>query len=87
MTTQIALELPDATVRRLDALVTDGIFENRSQAVQQAIGSLSSAMARTAVDRAFADGFARQPETGGELADATRLAIESIEDEPWERWW
>ncbi len=34
--------------------------------------------------RAFADGFARQPETGGELADATRLAVKSIEDEPWD---
>jgi hypothetical protein len=35
----------------------------------------------------FASGFRRLPDDGAELAEATRLAIEAIEDEPWERWW
>ncbi len=87
MTTQIAVKLPEATVRRLDALVTDGVFENRSQAVRRALDVLVAAAERAAVDHAFAKGFASHPETPEELAEATRLAIESIEEEPWERWW
>ncbi|MDP9452294.1 MAG: hypothetical protein M3P97_02645 [Actinomycetota bacterium] len=37
---------------------------------------------RQLLDAAFAAGYTRTPETDEELADATRLAIEAIEDEP-----
>lgn len=39
------------------------------------------------IDRAFVDGFRQHPERPHELDDARRLAVEPIEDEPWERWW
>jgi hypothetical protein len=47
----------------------------------------TSAEERERIDRAFADGFARCPDTGAELGEATRLAAESIDEEPWQRWW
>jgi hypothetical protein len=31
--------------------------------------------------------MARLPETVEEMADATRLGIDAIHHEPWERWW
>jgi hypothetical protein len=39
------------------------------------------------IDRMYAEGYAAHPETAEELADAERLAIDSIDEEPWERWW
>jgi hypothetical protein len=39
------------------------------------------------VDKRFGDAMARHPETDEEIAEATRLAVDAIHDEPWERWW
>jgi len=39
------------------------------------------------IDRAFAEGFTRHPDSDEDIRRTTRLAIESIEDEPWEKWW
>ncbi len=87
MTTQIAVKLPDELVTAIDRLVDDGRFPNRSAAVRRALDDLVAANERATIDRAFARGFRSVPETEDELADATRLAVESINDEPWEKWW
>lgn len=85
--TQIAVKLPDALVRELDSLVARGRFPNRSSAVRHAIEVIAADERRTAIERAYADGYRRVPESDGELAEAKRLAEGAIEDEPWERWW
>jgi Arc/MetJ-type ribon-helix-helix transcriptional regulator len=87
MTTQIALKLPDELVAELDELVADGSFASRSDAVRHGIEALVRGHERARVDQAFVDGFRRHPESDDELADATRLAVDAINDEPWERWW
>ena len=87
MSTQIAVKLPERLVAQLDRLVADGSFDSRSDAVRHGIEALVLGSERRRIDRAFAEGFRRHPDTGGELADATRLAAEAIDDEPWERWW
>jgi len=87
MTTQIAVKLPDALVAGVDALVGSGAFVSRSEAVRSALHALLRAQARADVDQAYADAYQRMPVTDAELADAVRLGIESVEDEPWERWW
>lgn len=87
MTTQIALKLPDELAKALDDLVERGTYRSRSQAVRVAVEALVRRAAAERVDAAFVEGFSRQPERPEELADATRLAIEAIEDEPWEPWW
>lgn len=87
MTTQIAIKLPEELVEAVDRLVEEGRFESRSDAVRTGIGLVVREADRRRIDQAFAEGFRRAPESAGELADSRRLAIESIEDEPWEPWW
>lgn len=87
MTTQIAVKLPDEVVTKIDALVTQGAFPSRSAAVRRGLEAIVAAHESRAIDRAYEEGFRRQPETDAEIRQAARLAIESIEDEPWEKWW
>lgn len=85
--TQIAVKLPDALVRQLDDLVAQGVFPNRSSAVRHAIEAILARERRAALDRAYAEGYRRLPESETELAEATRLAKRAIDDEPWQKWW
>lgn len=87
MTVQIAVKLPVGLLAEIDRLVSDGAFDNRSQAVRTGLEAVVATGRRAEIDRRYRDAFGRQPETEDELADATRLAIYSIHDEPWERWW
>ncbi|MEX2618833.1 MAG: ribbon-helix-helix domain-containing protein [Egibacteraceae bacterium] len=87
MTRQIALKFPEELAAALDDLVTRGLYRNRSQAVRVAVEALVRRSESERIDAAFVDGFARHPDRPEEIADATRLGIEAIEDEPWERWW
>lgn len=87
MTVQIAVKLPELLVERVDSLVADGTFASRSQLVRRGIELALVSAHRDKIDRAFEEGYKRHPETEQDLADARRLAVESIEEEPWERWW
>lgn len=87
MTTQIAVKLPDRLVDELDALVAHGAFASRSDAVRHGIEALVRADERRRIDLAYAEGFRRVPDRDDEMEDATRLAVESIRDEPWDKWW
>ena len=51
------------------------------------LGDDPAAHERERLQARYREALMRVPETPGELADAGRLAIESIEEEPWERWW
>lgn len=87
MTIQIAVRLEDEAVAMLDRLVADGSFPSRSEAVRTAVEVLVRSRERRRIDEAFAQGFRNRPESDREMAEATRLAIASIDEEPWERWW
>jgi Arc/MetJ-type ribon-helix-helix transcriptional regulator len=87
MSVQIAVKLPDRLVDEIDALVADGAFASRSDAVRHGIEALVRADERRRIDLAFTEGFLRMPERDEEMEDATRLAVESIHDEPWDKWW
>lgn len=87
MTVPIAVKLPDELVAALDRLVAEGVFDSRSSAVRHGVAAVVATSRRLAVDRLYAEGYAREPETEEELRRATRLAVESINDEPWDRWW
>lgn len=84
---QIAVKLPDELLEAVDDLVAAGRFSSRSSAVRAGLSIVVSQAERDVTDRAFAEGFRRHPDTPDELADARRLAVDAIEDEPWERWW
>lgn len=85
--TQIAVKLPDDLVSEVDDLVTMGIFATRSSAVRRALEALVAAQRARAVDQAYEKGYRDLPESREEISEATRLATQSINDEPWERWW
>jgi len=85
--TQIAVKLPEALLRDLDDLVAQGTFPNRSFAVRRAVEALVERRRRDGVDRGFAEGYRRFPESDLEIAQARRLAEQTIHDEPWEKWW
>ncbi|MEZ5121159.1 MAG: hypothetical protein R2736_06235 [Solirubrobacterales bacterium] len=87
MTIQIAVKLPDELVHAIDGLVERGAFPNRSQAVRMGLEAMVAASERQEAEQLYRDAVARVPETEAELDEATRLAIEAIHDEPWERWW
>ena len=42
---------------------------------------------RQEVARAYQQGYRQAPESEDEMAEATRLAVAAIHDEPWARWW
>lgn len=87
MTKQVAVKLPDGLVEQLDQLVQTGVFDSRSQAIRSGLEAIVAARHRDGIDRSYRDVFARIPDTPGEIADATRLAVAAIHEEPWERWW
>lgn len=87
VTKQVAVKLPDELLDDIDRLVERGAFGSRSQAIRSGLEAVVASRRRQEADQRYRDAFARLPETEGELADATRQALESIRDEPWERWW
>lgn len=87
MTIQIAVKLPDELVHEVDRLVDGGAFASRSQAVRSGLEAMVAAKRREEVDRRYEAAMSRFPETDEEMAEATRLAVDSIHEEPWERWW
>ena len=67
--------------------MAEGTFRSRSHAVRAALDGMLRDLTAEQIDRGFSEGFSRYPETPSELAEAERLAIEAIEEEPWEPWW
>jgi Arc/MetJ-type ribon-helix-helix transcriptional regulator len=87
MTSQIALKLPDEILARIDELVGAGRFESRSHVVRAGIDVIIVHEQRRSIDEAYRNGYLANPDTPEEIAEAMRLSIASIEEEPWERWW
>ena len=87
MTTQIAVKLPARLLADVDELVARGRFRSRSDLIRRGIEAMVESSRRESIDRAYREGYARHPEAPEELAEAERLAIESINEEPWDRWW
>lgn len=87
MTVQIAVKLPDGLASELDNLVSRGEFKSRSQVLREGLETILANRERERLRACYREALEREPETSAEVGDATRLAIESIEDEPWERWW
>ncbi|MHB8295536.1 MAG: ribbon-helix-helix domain-containing protein [Acidimicrobiales bacterium] len=87
MTQQIAVKLPDELLAAADHLVGEGIYASRSEVLRTGIEVLVRAHRREEIDDSYRRGYARLPESPGELAEAEILAVQAIKEEPWERWW
>ena len=87
MTTQIAVKLPDDVVAEVDAWVLRGRFTSRSEAFRVALDDMLRHIQRSAIDESIVEGYERHPETATEMADVHRLSVETIDEEPWDKWW
>lgn len=84
---QIAVKLPDLLAGKLDEAVERGDFQSRSEALRNGLEAILAERERARVGALYRAALASRPESSQEMADATRLAKDAIEDEPWERWW
>ena len=80
---QVVARLDNALVAAVDELVTEGIFESRSDAVRQALEFVVDTQRRKRIGEAILEGYRRIPETEEELAWAEAATIAMIEEEPW----
>lgn len=87
MTKQIAVKLPDRLVDEIDRLVEGGAFNSRSQAIRSGLEDMVAGQRREEIARRYRDAATRLPESKNEIDEAMELAINAIDEEPWERWW
>jgi len=87
VSTQIAVRLTEGQLAGLDWIVRHCSLDSRADAVRTALVALERRLRREQIDQEIIDGYARVPETAAEMAEARRLTIESIAEEPWEKWW
>jgi Arc/MetJ-type ribon-helix-helix transcriptional regulator len=87
MTVQIAVKLPPELLEAVDRLVDADRFASRSEIVRAGLQRIIADERAHAIDNAFARGVALHPDSDDDIRRATALATESINDEPWEKWW
>lgn len=87
MSTQNAVRLTDDELQKLDWIVVHCELGSRADGGRAALEALRDRLRREEIGRQITDGYGRMPETEEEIAEAHRLALESIAEEPWERWW
>ena len=83
MSFQIAVRLPEQLAAHLDALVADGRFGTRAEAIRQAVEQLVDGERRRRQGELIAEGYRRVPQSDEEVAAATAAATRSVEEEPW----
>lgn len=83
MTTPVPTRFSDAELAIIDALVDEGVGENRSAVIRQSVHHLADSVRRAAVGEAIAQSYRVHPQTAGddELAMASAMAL--TEAEPW----
>ena len=83
MTVQLVTRVPQELASSVDALVTDGVFASRSDAVRTALDLLIERERRAAVGRAIVSGYTRVPQGADDLSWTTALGAAMIAEEPW----
>jgi Arc/MetJ-type ribon-helix-helix transcriptional regulator len=80
---QLVTRIDDDLAREIDALVSEGVVESRSDAVRQALRELIDRHRRRRIAEATVAAYTAQPQTEEEVGWADEAAIRMIEDEPW----
>jgi Arc/MetJ-type ribon-helix-helix transcriptional regulator len=83
MTTPVPTRFSDDEIALLDALVEQGVGENRSAVIRRSVHHLADAVRRAGVGSAIAESYRAHPQTvdDDELAMASAIAL--TEAEPW----
>jgi metal-responsive CopG/Arc/MetJ family transcriptional regulator len=80
---QIAVRIPVDLLEVVDALISNGVAENRADLVRGALERFVLENERVRVDQAITDGYQRIPVTADEEATAIAALRRSIAEEPW----
>jgi Arc/MetJ-type ribon-helix-helix transcriptional regulator len=83
MTIQLVTRVPGDLVSSVDALVADGVFASRSDAVRSALELLVERERRAAVGRSIVSGYERVPQEADDLSWTEALGAAMIAQEPW----
>ena len=83
MTVQLVTRVPDDVAAKIDALVRDGIYESRSDAVRAGLAAVIDHRRRLQVGLAIADGYRRVPQHGDDLTWSDAASAAMIAEEPW----
>ena len=87
MSTQLAIRLPDELLHDLDWLILRLNYDSRAEAVRDALVKLIDQERRREIGEQIAEGYRRMPQTEEEIASAYESLRQSIDEEPWEKWW
>jgi metal-responsive CopG/Arc/MetJ family transcriptional regulator len=87
MSTQLAIRLPDDLLRDLDWLILRLNYDSRAEAMRDALVKLIDQERRREIGEQIAEGYRRMPQTDEEIASAYESLRQSIDEEPWEKWW
>lgn len=81
--THLAARFDDSSVSQIDALVEEGAFGSRADALRHAVSVFLDGERRRRTGEAIARGYRRIPQTDEEVAGAHAAARAMILDEPW----
>jgi metal-responsive CopG/Arc/MetJ family transcriptional regulator len=87
MSTQLAIRLPDDLLRDLDWVILRLNYDSRAEAMRDALIKLIDQERRREIGEQIAEGYRRMPQTEEEIASAYDALQQSIDEEPWEKWW
>ncbi len=83
MAVQLVTRVPDSVAEAVDRLVSDGVFDSRSDAVRAGLEAVVERERRAAVGRAIVDGYRRIPQEGDDLEWPDAATAAMIAEEPW----
>ena len=80
---QLIARVPEEILDEIDALVSSGAYESRSDLVREALAYLLDHRRRVEIGRRIVEGYERFPETEAEIRSAEASARAMVEEEPW----
>jgi hypothetical protein len=86
-TTQLAVRMTGDQLADLDWIVVHLSLDSRAEGIRKAVEMIKKELRERDIDRQLADFYAGFEDDVDDVEHSTRRAIESIEAEPWEKWW
>jgi Arc/MetJ-type ribon-helix-helix transcriptional regulator len=80
---QLVVRVPDEVAMAVDRLVSNGVFDSRSDVVRAGVEVVLERERRAAVGRAIVAGYERVPQSGDDLECSDTATAAMIAEEPW----
>lgn len=80
---QLVTRVDDELVEQIDALVSEGVVDSRSDAVRRGLRALVDSHRRRRIVETTLAAYTAQPQTEDEVGWAYDATIRMIEEEPW----